>query len=397
VIEEVRRAASARFGHAEETWSIARAPYRFCPLGAHTDHQGGIVTGLTLDRAVVFAFRPSDDERVDVSSLDEIEPATFRLGAVPPAVPGDWGNFVRGAALALEARAPLRRGVVGVLAGEMSPGGMSSSAAVGIASLLALETVNDLHVHPADNVELDRRIENDYVGLRNGILDPSVILLAKTGELLRVDCSSGERSSHALPLRHARAPLAFLAVYSGLRSSLVATSFNERVAECERAAALLLNAAGRGGEPRLRNVTRAEYEHHRPALDEVSKRRAEHFFGEQDRVAAGIEAWSRGDLPAFGRLVSSTCESSIRNYESGAPELVRLVSELGRLPGVHGARFSGAGFRGYAVALVDPASAAAITDEIRNRYLARHPEHAAAFHTHLCSFGARAGVISALR
>jgi galactokinase/galacturonokinase len=355
------------------------------------------VTGIALDRTVVLAFRPIEEARVEMHSLDGPEPVRFRLGEVPPAVPEEWGNLVRGAARSLETRGSLSRGIVGVLAGDMQPGGMSSSAAVGVACLLALEEANGLRIDPADNVELDRLIENDYLGLRNGILDPSVILLARTGELLRVDCSTGRTSSHAPPLPPARVPLAFLAVYSGLRSSLVATRFNDRVEECANAAAALLAAAGRDGEPRLGNVTEAEYSRHRSGLDERSRRRADHFFGEQARVRSGIDAWSRGDLDAFGRLVSETCESSIRNYECGAPELAFLVSELDRMPGVYGARFSGAGFRGYAVALVDPAHAEAIATPIRARYLERYPAHAAAFHIHLCSFGACAGILPAPR
>jgi len=395
--EHVTEEAIRRFG-ASPAWRLARAPYRFCPVGAHVDHQGGRVTGFALDRSIHLAFRPTDDARVTVWSRDEPEPVVFRLDAVPERRPGDWGNYVRGAARALGARTRLRRGFTGLVGGEMSPGGVSSSAALGVACLLALEVVNDLALEAADNVELDRVIENEYLGLRNGILDPSVILHAKHGELLHVDCDSGAVASYAPPAG-VEEKLALLAVYSGLRSSLVSTRFNERVAECESAATELLRHAGRSlsRAPRLGDVTREEFERHHEKLDPLPRRRAEHFFGEADRVLRGVDAWRAGDLEQLGRIVSETCESSIDRYECGAPELVFLAREMQRLPGVHGARFSGAGFRGYVVGLVEPQAAGAIEATIRERYRAAYPELARASHSHICRTASGAEVLPSPR
>lgn len=363
---------------------VVRAPYRFCPIGAHVDHQDGEVTGIALDRALHLAFVPSSDGRVTLTSETFEGDVRFSVGAIPDARPGDWGNYPRGAARALERRTALTRGMTGRIGGQMHPGGVSTSAALGVACLLALESANGLEMDATDNVELDRWVENEYLGLSNGILDQSVILRAREGSLVHLDCRTGQWALHAAP--PALGSPALLAVFSGVRTALVDTGYNSRVAECRSAARLLLE---RGGitvpeRPVLRDVPSHVAAEHLEALPGIERRRATHYFSEIDRVRRGLDAWREGDLPRFGEIVTATGRSSIDAYECGCPELVRLVELLLAQPGTYGARFSGAGFRGYAMAIVDPARAESIADVVRARYLDVFPEHAASFHTHTC-------------
>jgi galactokinase len=187
-------------------------------------------------------------------------------------------------------------------------------------------------------------------------------------------------------------PFAILIAFSGLTKSVITTDYNRRVGECAEAARVLLQAAGRPLSPaRLGLVTDAEYAAHRFLLSGPAARRAEHFFTEMDRVRKGIEAWRQGDLQSLGRLMRESGESSIRNYECGSPPLIDLYEILNRSPGVLGARFSGAGFRGCCVALAEPGAAADGLREIQRDYAARQPGLAPRARFFLCqtSDGAR--------
>src|SRR5688572_746226 len=139
-----------------ETIQVVKAPLRICPLGAHIDHQLGRVTGMTIDQSVLLAFAPTSDGQIWLDSLNFTPPVAFCLTQVPPYQPKDWGNYIRGAILALQQEYPLYSGLVGVVGGDMPIGGLSSSAAVTIAYLLALETLHRLVLPPKTNIKLVR-------------------------------------------------------------------------------------------------------------------------------------------------------------------------------------------------------------------------------------------------
>lgn len=368
---QLRQEVVRRYGVRPDDVRVVRSPYRICPLGAHIDHQLGPVTAMAIDRAVHVAYASLPGE-VRLSSLDFPGDAAFSLDRVPSRRDGDWGNFARGAVLALQQRHPLRFGIQGVTAGRLDGGGLSSSAAIGVALLLALEEANGLTVTRQENVALDQAIENEYLGLRNGILDQSAILLSQRNQLTYIDCRT--REHELIPSTAAGSP-AILIAFSGLKRALVGTDYNRRVEECRTAAELLLRAAGRpDAVPVLRNIDPDEYAQYRQVLDGPPARRAAHFFSEVQRVREGVECWRRGDLAGFGRLVSASGESSIRNYECGCPPLVDLYEILIAAEGVYGARFSGAGFRGCCLALVQAQAADPAIESVLSRYRERQPE-----------------------
>jgi len=382
----------ARYAVPRSEVRAVLAPYRVCPLGAHIDHQLGRVTAMALDRGVLLCYAPWPEPELRLSSRDFAGEVRFRLDCVGPAVPGDWGNYLRGAVLALQQRYSLRTGMVGLTAGSVPEGGLSSSAAVGVAYLLALEDVNGLSISAEENILLDQYIENNYLGLHNGVLDQSAILLSRAGHLTVIDCATLE---HQLIPQPAVMPhFAVLIVFSGLRQALVSTDYNRRVAECTEAARVLLAAVGRPHQqPLLRNVAPQEYLAYRHLLAGAAARRAEHFFSEMERVEQGIHAWQRGDLGRFGQLVSASGRSSIDNYQCGAPPLIDLYKLLIGSDGVFGARFSGAGFRGCCLALVDPSAAETIARQVLQQYSKLYPELAAHAHAMVCATGDGAGVV----
>jgi galacturonokinase len=367
---------------------VVVSPYRICPLGAHVDHQLGVVTGLALNQAVLLAFAPSpESRRKEVAALSKNYPGkvSFDLDSIPSFRPGDWGNYLRGAALALSQQFGKRlgRGMVAMVDGDLPMGGLSSSAAVGVAYLLALEAVNGLSVTIEENIHFDRAIENSYIGLRNGILDQSVILASRRGRLLSLDCQSESwRAVSGLKEKSFQ----LLVVYSGVEQPLVSTGYNQRVTECREAAKQLLTASGwhAADGAVLRQVGEDIYAKHGAALPATLRKRATHFFTEQARVRDGAAAWKAAELAQFGRLVSASGESSVKNYECGSPPLISLYELLVGTPGVLGARFSGAGFRGNCIALVEPGKAEAIAVAVGEGYARRHPAEARRFAACVC-------------
>jgi len=394
----LRAQMRSRYGVSPDAVRTVWAPYRICPLGAHIDHQLGTVTAMAIDRGVHLAFAPSGSPAVRLQSLAYAGEVSFRVDHVPPKQPGDWGNYARGAAFALCQTAALQQGIVGVTSGDLAEVGLSSSSSIGVAYLLALEAVNGLTRSPTENVRLDQTIENQYLGLNNGILDQSAILCSRRDHLTVIDCqafaceASAPGAIETVPKHPAMPSFATLIAFSGLTQSVISTDYNRRVAECAEAARVLLQAAGRPlAAARLGYLTAEDYRVHRFLLSGAAAKRAAHFFGEMDRVQHGREAWQRGDLATFGRLMRESGRSSIENYECGAPPLIDLYEILNQTPGVYGARFSGAGFRGCCVALAAPHAAEQALPAIQQAYAARQPGLAARAQFFLCpsSDGAR--------
>lgn len=372
------------FGANRDGVRLVRVPLRICPLGAHIDHQLGQVTGMTIDAPILLAYVPNPARQVRIHSLNFSPGVTFSLDDVPAKGEPMWGNYVRGAVLALQQQHALYCGIDGVIAGDMPIGGLSSSAAVGVAYLLALEDVNGLAVTPMENIELDRYIENEYIGLNNGILDQSIILLSDRRHLTFLDCESVDFSRIPSPLD--QDDFDIVIVYSGLSRSLVSTDYNQRVSQCQAAAQMLLERAGRPVplSPRLRMVPPADFENHHQHLPEPLAKRARHFFSEMDRVRQGVAAWEAGDLPQFGQLMAESGHSSITNYECGSPHLISIYEILNDCAGVYGARFSGAGFRGCCIGLSDPAQREAIAEAIHREYPTHHPEMKGEYSIYFC-------------
>ncbi len=361
-----------------------RSPLRICPLGAHVDHQDGKVTGMALAEAIDFVFRADDSGYLRVQSNDFPDEEYFHLDQVPEMIPTYWGNYLRGAVLSLQRDYKLHRGVDGVISGRLPIGGLSSSAAVTTAYLLALCEVNGISPSQRELIAYSHWVETGFIGLNNGILDQSANILSRDGHLMVMDCSTEE--ARLVPRSASMPPFDIVVVYSGISTSLIQTDYNNRVEECKVAAWTLQEAAGLPVTPfsrvKMRDIPREAYESHRDVLAGRFARRAEHFFSELDRVDAGVTAWERGDIVSFGNAMFASGESSIVNYESGCPELTTIYTILRETRGVYGARFSGAGYRGCCIGVCDPAYRDSIRESVAKRYPAAHRDYADRFQIH---------------
>ncbi len=367
--ERLRQECAERFDLDPDSIRLVHAPYRLCPLGAHIDHQLGTVSGLATGQGVLIAFAPLDEPVLRLASEGFRGEVSIPLGS-PHRRAQDWADYARGAAHVLSRHYPLGKGAALLASGPIAEAGLSSSAAIGLGYLSVLAAVNNLELDSVSLVELDRQIENDFMSLKNGILDPAAIAFATKGALSVIDCGDlSYRSVH--PVR----PFSFIAVFSGLKEALASSGkFNDRVEECLMAGGALRKLAGDDDvrQP-LGNSSLDEYREFGPRLEPVLRRRAEHFFTECARVEDGAECYERSDFEAFGALMTASCLSSINNYETGSPELIALFETLADATGSYGARFCGAGFRGCCVALVDADQQESILEHVRSRYVAAYP------------------------
>lgn len=372
----LRRRVAEQWRVPPEAIRLALAPYRICPLGAHSDHQHGPVLGAAIDLCTRLAFAPQGAPRIELTSAAFPGSIRVELGNPPTLSGGGWGRYVQGAAAALHGHLPIEpRGFVGCVEGALPGAGLSSSASLVVACLLALAHANGVTLERREYARLARRAENEFAGVACGVLDPATILGARRDHLLEIDTARVLWREIPLPPGQ-RAQ--FLIAWSGVARNLSATDFNRRVEECHAAARRLGELAGEPGVTRLGELRSAAFDAHGHALPEPERRRATHFFGERRRVTAGLECWRAGDLAAFGALMNASCESSIVHYETGSAELVRLQEILLATPGVLGSRFAGAGFGGCALALALPEAAEAARERVEAEYRRAFPALAGA-------------------
>jgi len=365
---------------------IAFCPYRISPLGAHIDHQYGKINGLALDKGVHIAFSPKRNGVVELKSLNFPKRAQFHVNGIPEQKVGDWADHMRGAAEMLAEKYPLRVGLSAVIEGTLPVGGLSSSAAVIIAFLSALARVNGIALGDWETIMMAKAAENRYVGVNCGKLDQSCEVLCRKDQLLYMDCR--DDSYELIPMNPTMKPFRIAVLFSGLERSLATSAYNLRQDECKAAAYSLLAWAGmeygKFGDTRLRDVPVEVFEAYKDRLPGSFRKRATHYFTEIARAEAGAEAWRRGDLDAYGRLIFESGRSSVENYECGCPELITMYDIMTATDGIYGGRFSGAGFKGCCMALIDPDRAEAVQRTVTEKYLKAYPHLEGKYSFHLC-------------
>lgn len=364
----------------------AFTPYRICPIGAHSDHQLGKITGMAINKGIHIAYGPKENGVIEIQSLQFEKRAQWHVQATPAEKQGDWADHLRGATIALDKRYPLRRGLCAVIDGELPIGGLSSSAAVIITFLSALCTMNGIALTPTELITISQEAENKYVGVSCGKLDQSCEVYCRKDNLLYMDLQTD--TYELIPQRPDMKPYKIAIFFSGIERSLAGSAFNMRVDEC-RSAAYALKAYegmeyGKFEETYLRDVPYEIYLKHKDKLPENWRKRAEHYYTEFFRVQEGAEAWRNGDIENYGRLSFESGKSSIENWETGSPELITLYEIMTKTEGIYGGRFSGAGFKGCCMALIDPAYEESIVETVTAEYLKEFPHLEGKFSCHIC-------------
>jgi galactokinase len=357
------RSFEACFGGPPE-W-VARAPGRVNLIGEHTDYNDGFVLPMAIDRGVWVAGRSRGDRTVSVYSLYFDDRREFELDGLTRH--GDeWIEYVRGVAWALGERGHALAGWEGVTAGDVPVGaGLSSSAAVEMATARAFHASSGFAWDPREMALAGQRAENDWVGVNSGIMDQMISASGVEGHALLIDCRTLETRPVPLP-----PGTSVVILDTSTRRGLVDSAYNERRAACEAAAAFL-------GVPALRDVDAATLEARAGEMDPVALRRARHVVTENARTLEAAEAMARGDAAAMGRLMNASHASLRDDFEVSRKELDVIVELAQAHEGCHGARMTGAGFGGCAVALVEKEAVDGFVREVAAGYQAAtglHPK-----------------------
>ncbi|MDE6089305.1 MAG: galactokinase [Duncaniella sp.] len=376
------------FGKGDALYQLF-SPYRICPLGAHVDHQHGLVSGFAFNSGIEFLFSATDSGKVEMASLSFEGLMTFNVQRPVDEKQGNWGDYLRGAVWALQQDFHLEKGIRGIVKGSMPIGGLSSSAALLCGFVMAIDKVNNIGLTRQQVIDYASIAERMYVGLNNGILDQACVVLCEADKLLYLDTKTSEYrlvpfgGDNPKPL-----PFKLGIFFSGVTRKLTGTDYNLRVAECKTAAWIMQAYEDEHlqefSDTRLRDVPEEHLEKYADRMPVRFARRARHFFTECDRVRDGVVAWEEGDIEKFGKLVFESCESSMNNYECGSPELIELYEIMKGTDGIFGGRFSGAGFKGACIALVDPEKLDAIREVVSEKYLKKYPQYKDSFEIFFC-------------
>ncbi len=356
VVEAFRR----RFG--EHPALVVRSPGRVALLGSHVDYSEGWVMPAAISSAVWLAAGTRDDRQWQLEAIDIDQRATLDLDALPGPVPEqgrqvDWTDFPSGVAWVLGQEAESRHLVAGmnaVYGGDLPAGaGVSSSAAVEVAFLLASKAVaGDETPDRLLTARQAQRIENAYLGLQSGIMDPFAGLFSRRDHLIFLDCRSHRHELIPLP-----PGLRVLVVDSGVRRRLASSGFNDRRRQCEQAVDKLRKVLAPRQLSTLRDVDLETFELHVHNLPAEIGARARHAIEEMARVRSAARALKAGDVENFGAAMNASHVSSRDLYQVSIPELDVLSEVAAREPGCHGAKLMGGGFGGCVAALVQEQAA----------------------------------------
>ncbi len=343
---------------------VVRAPGRVNLIGEHTDYNEGFVLPAAIDLEIRIAYLPTDDRRVELVRLDTGQRDGFELDTPRPRA-GTWLDYVAGTAWALAEAGLQLTGLRGVVASTLpTSAGLSSSAAIELASAWALL---DDRAAEVDRFELARRCqraENGYVGVMGGLMDQFAESCGVAGSALFLDCRSSEWRAVPLP-----PGVDLVVLHTGSPRQLGRSEYNVRRSQCEAAVAAL--ARDDPGIHSLRDVTPMALAAEAGTLEPVEFRRARHIVSENDRVGATVRALEGGDLAAVGELFAASHASLRDDYDVSSPELDAMVEIAVAVPGVIGARMTGAGFGGCTVNLVRPDAVGALRAAVLDRYPAR--------------------------
>ena len=360
-------------------------PYRICPLGAHVDHQLGLVTGFALDKGITLEYEPTEDGSVTIISKNFDGKVEFNLADLPERQ-SYWGDFCVGAAKVLSEKYKLVKGFHGVIEGTLPVGGLSSSAAVIITYLNVLTRVNNIVLTQPQIIQYAIRVEREFIGVNVGKLDQSCEVYCRKDKLLYLDTL--DDTTELIPCSPDMPPFKIAIIYSGVSRKLAGSAYNLRVDECKASAYALKGYSGmeygKIADTHLREVPQSIYDEYKDRLPENWRKRAHHYYHENERVRKGIEAWRKGDIKTFGEQIFRSGRSSIYYYEAGSEPLKALYEIMLRTDGIYGGRFSGAGFNGCCMAIIDPEKIDSIKEYITAEYAKVFPEYMKDFVIEIC-------------
>lgn len=342
---------------------VVQAPGRVNLIGEHTDYNAGFVFPAAIDRWVVVAARSRIDSRVRIYSAMHEEVAEFRVDDVL-AAQGNWADYPKGVVREFQKLGYSLCGFDAAIVGNVPMGaGLSSSAAVEMAVGKGMVVLNRIEISGSDLALLGQRAENHFVGVNCGIMDQFISANGRAGHALFLDCR--DLSFELVPLFGDDVQIVIC--NSGVTRGLTDSAYNNRRSACESGVSLLARAMGTDIQA-LRDVSMEMLDVYGGVLSEMVLKRCRHVITENERTQRAVALLKKGDLSGFGQLMVASHESLRDDYEVSGDELDLLVEIALNVPGVLGARMTGAGFGGCTVNIVDRDAVPALTDAINERY-----------------------------
>jgi galactokinase len=364
LVKKTTKQFAEKFGR-EPQWIVA-APGRVNVIGEHTDYNDGFVLPMAIDRCTVIAAAPAKSASPRIHIADGQTTGIVKVslkGLVKKEDPA-WANYVRGVIAGFQ-RLKAKIPSLDMMINTTVPlgGGLSSSAALEVATATLLEVATGQTLDPVDKALLCQKAEHEYAGMPCGIMDQFISVMGKDGHLLLLDCRS--RKTELVPLTDES--LSLLIVNTNVKHELTGGGYAKRREQCYEAAKIL-------SVPSLRDANMKMLKAAKAKLDPVVFQRARHVIGEIDRTPKAARAIKAGNWPKVGELMYASHYSLKDDYDVSCAELdvvVELAGAIGTKGGVIGCRMTGGGFGGCAVALVETAKVKAISGQIAKEYKKR--------------------------
>lgn len=362
---QLQQTFAEKFGDADGV-IYAMAPGRVNLLGDHTDYNDGFVLPMTVDQGIYIAARKRSDRTVRLYSALYEDLVEYPLDKHPALKAGSWSSYVVGVIDELRRRGLVDDGFEAAINGDLALGaGLSSSAALEVATAVALQELLGFELSPVEMVKLCQHVEHNYAGVLCGIMDQFASRIGRKDHTLFLDCRSLEYRNIPLKLGDHRVVI----VQSGVKRSLAASAYNVRHSEC--AQALEYFSQVDDSITALRDVTAELFEEHLDRLPANVRRRCRHVIAENDSVLRAVDLLLKGEMVEFGTLMTQSHESLRDDFEVSCKELDTLVRIAGKTDGVLGARMTGAGFGGCTVNLVHRDAVTPLTERLHEEYAAR--------------------------
>jgi galactokinase len=360
MVESVIAGFEGTFGDKYDV-TVVMAPGRVNLIGEHTDYNDGFVLPMTVDRGVYFAIRPRADKTVRVASIRYQELVECQLDEFKRPKPGSWQSYVLGVIEELRLRGHLAQGCEAVVDGNLNLGaGLSSSAALEVATAIALREIAGFEMSQVDLVTMCQHVEHNYANVLCGIMDQFACGLGKSGHALMLDCRSLEHENVQVQLGDHR----IVIISSEVRRTLATSAYNTRRAECREAVDhfSMFDTSIRA----LRDISAEQFEMQGDELSPVVWHRCRHVLTENQRVLDATQALKDGALDQFGELMNASHRSLRDDFEVSCPEVDMLVELANDTDGILGSRMTGGGFGGCTVTLAHKDAVPVLVDKLAN-------------------------------
>ena len=351
------------FGENGNPIRLVKAPGRINLIGEHTDYNNGFVFPIAIDRFIFMAGRKRNDKKIVIYAVDKDEKVETNLNEIYPRKNNQWANYLLGVYSFFKEEKYQLNGVEIFFVGNIPRGkGLSSSAALEVATCYLLSLLFNIEIEPIKMAEICRKAENEFVGMPCGIMDQFISVLGKEGNAIFLDCQN---------LHYDYVPIGsqdvnIMITDSGVKRKLTESLYKQRRNECQTAVGLLKKVIPNLDS--LRDLSIENFKEHRNILPEVLRKRVKHVVYENERVTKSVDFLNKGHLKEFGKLMYESHISLKDDYEVSCKELDILVEIVKKCKGVIGSRMTGAGFGGSTVTLIEKQKSENIRNAIRQQY-----------------------------